>query len=310
MAEERVFLLHSDKVEGSKLQHFLESNGFNVQRFLKPKELSDELKVRIPQVVVLRGDTKEYIVSQVVNEIRSSQEYIPVLLICPAVESEAEKIFTDSSADTFLIQPIRKTTFVSTVKLLIELRRLKNENRGLLDEVNKLKISLNKAQGTEPVTNFYNFEFFKKMLGIELKRAQRYNFPLSIIVCAIDNYERLKEEVNESDLNSIILNISLLIRQNIRDLDVPVYYREGHIMIVMPHTGLDGAVTLAERLRAKVAGFRAENQPARRFTLSVGVAERGEAENISFHDMVKKALSALEKAISEGGNRVEVPEIA
>jgi len=309
MSEEKVFLLHSDSVERSKLQHFLESNGFNVYKFSKPRELSDELKLKIPHLVILRGDTKEYSIPQIVREIKSSQEYIPILLLCPSVESEAEKIYNGSGADTFLTQPIRKTNLVSTVNLLLEVRKVKSENTQLLDEINKLKIFLNKAQGTEPITNFYNFEFFKKILGVELKRAQRYNFPLSIMVCAIDNYEKLKESVNEADINSIILNISLLIRQNIRDLDIPVYYKEGHIMIVMPHTGLEGAVTLAERLRAKVAGFKTDNKNTMRFTLSVGVAERGESENISFHDMCKGALSALEKAVSEGGNRVAIPDI-
>ncbi|MCX7958690.1 MAG: GGDEF domain-containing protein, partial [Deltaproteobacteria bacterium] len=244
-----------------------------------------------------------------VRDIKNSPEYIPVLIICPAVESDAEKIFSESGADSFITQPVRKSGLLAAVRLLLEIKRLKTDISSMTDEINKLKIFLNKAQGTEPVTNFYNFEFFKKVLSIELKRAQRYNFPLSIMVCAIDNYENICESLKEAERNSLILNISMVIRQNIRDLDIPVYYKEGHILIVMPHTGIEGAVTLAERLRAKIAGFRPEQDTIKRITLSIGVAERGESQNISFHDMCKGALSSLEKAKSEGGNRVAIPDL-
>lgn len=307
MAEEKIFLLHSDSVERSRLAHFLESSGFLIFKFARQNEMNDELRLRIPHLVIVRGDTKEYNITQVVRSIKSSHEFIPVLVLCPAVESEAERIFNQSGADSYLVQPIRKSNITAATRLLIDIRNLKTEISSLKDEIGRLKISLNRVQGSEPVTNFYNFEFFKKILSIELKRAQRYKFPLAIVVCAIDEYSRLREQIREPEFNSLILSISILIRENIRDLDIPVYYKEGHIMIVMPHTGMEGAVTLAERLRAKVAGYKPQNKEIRRVTLSVGVADRGEAENISFHDMCKKALSSLERAASEGGNRVAVP---
>lgn len=307
MADEKIFLLHSDNAERSKLSHFLESNGFGVQKFSRYKEMLDELKLKIPSLVILRGDTKEYSIPQVVKEIKNSPEYVPVLLICPVVESDAEKVFNESGADSYILNPIRKTTLLASVNLLLQIKRLRVELNALTDEIGKLKISLNKAQGTEPITNFYNFEFFKKLLSIELKRAQRYNFQLAILLCAIDNYEDISQKLKESERNSLILNISMLIRQNIRDLDIPVYYRDGHIMIVMPHTGLEGAIALAERLRAKVAGYKPEIEGIKRITVSIGVAERGKSENISFHEMCKDALSSLEKAKSEGGNRVAIP---
>ncbi len=309
MADEKIFLLHSDNVERSKLTHYLESCGYNVFKFSRLKEMNEELKMKIPHLVILRADTKEYNITQVVEGIKCSPESIPVLLLCPATESEAEKVFNQSGADSFLVQPIRKSNLVAAVKMLVDLKNMRTEISSLKDEIGKLKIFLNKAQGTEPVTNFYNFEFFKKILSIELKRAQRYNFPLAIMVCALDGYEKIREQLSEPEHNSLILNISLLIRQNIRDLDIPVYYKEGHIMIVMPHTGIDGAVTLAERLRAKVAGYKPETEKIKRVTISIGVAERGETENISFHDMCKGALSSLQKAFSEGGNRVAVPDL-
>ncbi len=309
MVEEKIFLLHSDNAERSKLAHFLESNGLNVYKFGRLRDFTDELKMKIPSLVILRGDTKEYNIAQVIKDIKNSPEYIPVLLICPAVESDAEKIFNDSGADSFILHPVRKTGLLASVNLLLQIKRLKTDICSLTDEIGKLKIFLNKAQGTEPITNFYNFEFFKKILSVELKRAQRYNFPLSIMVCAIDGYDGICEKLKEPERNSLILNISMLIRQNIRDLDIPVYYKDGHIMIVMPHTGLEGAVTLAERLRAKMAGFRPEPEAIKRITLSIGVAERGESENISFHDMCKGALSSLEKARAEGGNRVAIPDL-
>ena len=55
------------------------------------------------------------------------------------------------------------------------------------------------------------FELFKRVLGIELKRSQRYGFPLSILLASLDR------EVANGDRDLL----ASAARSAIRDIDIP-----------------------------------------------------------------------------------------
>ena len=95
---------------------------------------------------------------------------------------------------------------------------------------------------------------FKRVLGIELKRSQRYGFPLSILLASLDR----AAADGDRDL------LASAARSAIRDIDIPVAFGESDVLVVMPHTDLDGARLVAERIRKRVraAGRRPRNGAA------------------------------------------------
>jgi diguanylate cyclase (GGDEF)-like protein len=156
----------------------------------------------------------------------------------------------------------------------------------------------------DPRTHFYTFAHFKEVLFVEVKRARRYGFPLSLALLAFDP---LKVEQSPSLRAQLLGGLSLAVRRSLRDTDFPVQYGERRVLLLMPHTPLSGAVVVAQRIRERVAKatLTLDGQVLRP-TISAGLAgfSPGPRE-LSFADLARQAQKSLLSASKMGGNRVE-----
>ena len=77
-------------------------------------------------------------------------------------------------------------------------------------------------------------------------------------------------------------------------------------MLILPSTGADGALFLAERVRRAIEGqdLQAEAPGLSGVTISIGLATRSVDDASTIEDLVQKADRALYNAKSSGRNRV------
>jgi len=94
-----------------------------------------------------------------------------------------------------------------------------------------------------------------------------------------------------------------VLRDNSRDADSPARYGGEEMALILPHTDLDGAHAIAERVRAEVEGLRIsrlDGDGALRATVSVGVAASADGDK---EGLVADADAALYEAKRQGKNR-------
>ena len=115
------------------------------------------------------------------------------------------------------------------------------------DERNQAREEAQADAARAESSRLVQFELFKRVLGIELKRSQRYGFPLSILLASLDRVARP---------TAIAICCASAARSAIRDIDIPVAFGESDVLVVMPHTDLDGARLVAERIRKRVRASR------------------------------------------------------
>jgi len=125
----------------------------------------------------------------------------------------------------------------------------------------------------------------------------------------IDHFKSIND-IHGHQIGDIILEeIGQIIRQTARDVDIPVRYGGEEFLLILPHTGINGAVKLAERLRNQVAfhTFRPSGVPIQ-VTISLGVAEMEKGNTLA--SLIKRADKQLYRAKNKGRNRViiEKPE--
>jgi diguanylate cyclase (GGDEF)-like protein len=163
----------------------------------------------------------------------------------------------------------------------------------------------------DPLTGFYTFAHFKEVLFVEVKRARRYNFPLSL---ALVSFDPLPRKLGASFRSALFSGLAVAIRQSLRDTDYPVRYDADHVALLMPHTDLQGALSTSQRICEQVEKSRLEHpRGVIRPTVSIGVAGCPQpSREFSFAELVMAARDAMDRASAAGGNRVEftLPELA
>lgn len=155
----------------------------------------------------------------------------------------------------------------------------------------------------DPATSFYTFAHFREVLFVEVKRARRYGFPLSI---ALGGFDPLGRPVSSELSAQLMGGLALAIRRSLRDTDYPVQFSPDRVLLLMPHTDLAGALIVARRICERVArATLAHGQELLRPTISMGLASGTPGREYGFADLVRQAQHSLELATQNGGNRVE-----
>ena len=120
----------------------------------------------------------------------------------------------------------------------------------------------------------------------------------------IDHFKSINDRHGHQAGDAVIKRVSELIHQHVRDSDVAGRYGGEEFAILLPHTDLAGARTLAERLRQSVEEQEViHNGQAIAFTISLGIAclDRPARDHRCLIEWADQALYASKRA---GRNRV------
>jgi diguanylate cyclase (GGDEF)-like protein len=146
--------------------------------------------------------------------------------------------------------------------------------------------------------------FLKRLLFVEVKRSRRYGTPLSLALVAVDGWEGLAAQVGPRARAALLGELTGVVSEAVRDIDVTVPFSEDRLVVLMPHTPSAGGLQVARRLCTRVRE-RASSIPV---TVSVGVASHGGQGTVSFGTLMRRAARVLERARADGGDRAEGAE--
>src|SRR5512142_30298 len=154
---------------------------------------------------------------------------LPVILMFSAEDEQGEVEAKRAGADNWLVRPLKRLELLYVVRDLVALRMTMMRAARNAEERNLARAEAD-SDGP-PGSRLVQFELFKRVLGIELKRSQRYGFPLSILLASLDT----QPGAGDRDI------LAAAARSAIRDIDIPVAFAETEVLVVMPHTDLEGA---------------------------------------------------------------------
>lgn len=216
-----------------------------------------------------------------------------------AVQNKAGK---NTFADGALPLPVSPKDLLARLPELMQLKSLKDKKPAPRRE--PATPAARPGEGIlDPLTQFYTFAHFKEVLFIEVKRARRYGFPLSI---ALLTFDPLKVEMTAELRSQLMAGLALAIRRSLRDTDYPVQYSADRVMLLMPHTDLPGALVVSRRIVERVgkASLTVGKQLINP-TISIGVAATPAGKEVGFGELARQANESLNTALSGGGNRAE-----
>ena len=159
----------------------------------------------------------------------------------------------------------------------------------------------------DPLTGVFNRRALDEPLMRELKAGLRYGVPSCLMILDIDYFKTVNDHLGHRAGDLVLRELASLMTDTVRDVDMVGRYGGEEFAIILPHTSIEQAQPLAERLRNLIEAhaFDVEDGTVR-LTASIGIAEVCNPAIASVEDWVNAADTALYDAKAQGRNRVVV----
>ncbi len=132
----------------------------------------------------------------------------------------------------------------------------------------------------------------------------KYFQPVSLILFDIDDFKKVNDTFGHNVGDKVLRTISETVKKQIRRSDLFVRWGGEEFLVVLPHTDLNGARVVAEKIRKAIASLKIPELRGKKVSASFGVTSILSDEPIE--DAVFRADVALYRAKKLGKNRVEV----
>jgi diguanylate cyclase (GGDEF)-like protein len=169
----------------------------------------------------------------------------------------------------------------------------------------ELAKKLEKLATTDSLTGLANRRRFDEHLAAEVARAARSGEPLTLVLCDVDHFKRFNDRYGHQRGDACLVEVAHALEGVVRrPADLAVRYGGEEFALVLPGTSQEGAVVLADRLRAGMREMAVphEDSDGRGIvTLSAGVATVIGAWTVD--EIVELADRALYEAKANGRDR-------
>ena len=172
-----------------------------------------------------------------------------------------------------------------------------------LQKINQLQA----LSSIDDLTQLTNRRVFKEQLEQEWYRALRSQHPLSLVICDVDYFKLYNDTYGHPQGDECLRQVSQALKQVLkRPGDVIARYGGEEFVFLLPETGAEGALSLAQAARMRVEALQlphAASQVSDHVTISMGVTSVIPSEALDISTLVDTADMGLYEAKRKGRNQ-------
>jgi two-component system cell cycle response regulator len=237
----------------------------------------------------------------VIKRLKEPEETrnVQIVAITSLRDAESRIRGIELGVDDYLVKPINAYELKVRLNALIK-------KKAYVDQLCSGYRSAVRSAITDKLTGLYNYAYFTIFLENEIKRAKRHHHALSVIMLDMDGLKEINDDLGHLAGDQILREFGKLLSANVREIDLCFRYGGDEFVVVLPYTGLEGALLTAQRIREVIANHAfpaGEAQGSRRVTASMGIAGYP-SHAASVDELIRKADEALYEAKRKGKNRV------
>ena len=176
----------------------------------------------------------------------------------------------------------------------------------LIQQLEETRKDLEDISTHDYLTGIFNRRFMIEQANTILALGFRHHFQVSLIMMDIDHFKQVNDTHGHTTGDGVLVELAKYVRSLIRVTDIFGRYGGEEFIVFMPHTPLEDAVGLAERIREGVKSSRFSNLA---ITISMGVSVANESTK-TLDDLIDKADVAMYEAKGAGRDRVKVSRTA
>jgi diguanylate cyclase (GGDEF)-like protein len=193
--------------------------------------------------------------------------------------------------------------FILFIIAVTAFKLVSNAKKSLLGASKKLE----EMALPDELTKIANRRYFDQKLQEEWRRMRRAKKPLSLIFFNVDHFKLYNDtyghQAGDLCLQTIANTAAQLFK---RPGDFLARYGGDEFIVILADTHLEGAITLAEKLRHNISGTEMphETSPVSKFvTISCGVSSVIPEKSTSYKVLLKAADDVLYEAKEQGRNK-------
>lgn len=297
----RVLLIEPQKTARENLFETLESLGYVVEVATQREEALAHVDAFQPEIVLashalMDADLGDYL--RLEAEVPAA-----VVVVFPRGTKNPDRRAAELGADGAFCRPVSRDTFLMVMRMAEAVAEARQGAVELEHRVDELGQRLERLGDVRPGQRFYHYEFFKHLLLVEIRRAKRYKYPLSVCLVELDPYRLPPGQLMAR--REIRAGVARAVSESIRDIDIPVYVGGERILIVLPHTPLAGAKKVARRVARLIReGMYPVGEEVQDITASIGVSGLDQNRRLSFSQLIREAQKGLDAARDKGGDSI------
>ncbi len=248
-----------------------------------------------PELILLDVLMPEMDGYEVCRRLKSSHltKMIPIIFITGLDDEGGEALGLELGAEDYITKPFKPIIIKMRVKHQIELKHAR-------EQLTRLSI-------TDGLTGLANRRHFDEVLSSEYNRHTRTGRDLSLILMDVDYFKIYNDTYGHVNGDKCLQRLAQGISSIVRSTDLAARYGGEEFACILPETDLDGAVSIAEKIRLNIMGLEIPHLTslvADCVTISIGIftarCVSGESE---FH-IIAEADKQLYLAKTSGRNRV------
>ncbi len=191
---------------------------------------------------------------------------------------------------------------VAMLTALVRQAEIAIDSSFLYDEATRLSL-------TDGLTGLWNRRHLALRIEAELSRAVRFGEPFSVLYLDLDGFKPVNDTLGHQAGDTVLIETARRLTDATREVDIVARPGGDEFTLLLPKTGLAGALRLADKIRTAVGGrpFDLDGTPIG-VTVSVGVAAYPE-HGSSGKELLAAADGALYQAKAGGRDRVEHAQV-
>lgn len=251
--------------------------------------------------------------------IKSSECYkdVPIIMVTASTDIENLDMAFAAGAIDYITKPLHKMELLARVGSVLKLKQEMDQRKARECELLQVMAKLTEANdqlwrlsSLDGLTGIANRRQFDEMLHKEWQRGMREGTPLGLVMFDIDYFKNYNDtyghQMGDECLKEVAKAATTIIR---RPGDLAARYGGEEFALILPNTGAEGALMMAEILRVAVEALHIPNsgsQETSYVTISVGVATVNPREDLSSSDLVALADQGMYQAKQAGRNCVKI----
>lgn len=193
--------------------------------------------------------------------------------------------------------------------LYIMSERVRYSNLVIADSL-EMQRKYQRFASTDALTGLHNRGWLDDTFDREIKRSERDELPLALLMIDVDNFKNYNDEYGHLAGDQVLITVANAIRSPLRPNDLVARFGGEEFAVLLPETTVSNAEIIAERLRDTVSRTdpgQLDEKQLPEVTISLGIA--GRQPGYSLDMMIAAADVAMYHAKRNGRNRVEVAAI-